>query len=183
MTKMALPAVFNTYPTRSKIKQMPGIQYDGIATKVARNIFMRCRLAEAQNWRCCWCGEHCHPEPNTPKSATIEHVQPRSQGGSDDWDNLAMACASCNHRRGVLSVEDMLAGRFPKPKKDNKTLRKRSKTIDKYVKKALHWNKHGWTKADGSALCKHEWFASLRLGQEQHRERLRQVVFGEEEMA
>jgi len=177
MSKMPLPSVFNERPTRVSIRKIPGIERSGIATKVARNIYVRCRLAEAQNWRCCWCGMDCRPESNYANSATIEHVQPRSQGGSDDWDNLAMACASCNHRRGVISVEDMLAGRFPKPKPANIKSRKKAKSIEKYIKKAIRMHEKGWVKADGSPLCKHEWFATLHIYHDSHRERLKAVVF------
>jgi hypothetical protein len=31
---------------------------------------------------------------------TIDHVLPQSAGGSDDADNLALACRNCNERRG-----------------------------------------------------------------------------------
>ena len=38
----------------------------------------------------------------TPISeATIEHIQPRNHGGSDELRNLALACARCNHQKGV----------------------------------------------------------------------------------
>jgi 5-methylcytosine-specific restriction endonuclease McrA len=30
----------------------------------------------------------------------IEHVIPRQHGGSDDADNLALACPDCNLRKG-----------------------------------------------------------------------------------
>jgi 5-methylcytosine-specific restriction endonuclease McrA len=33
--------------------------------------------------------------------ATIEHIVPRNHGGSDDLENLALACAGCNHEKGV----------------------------------------------------------------------------------
>ncbi len=33
--------------------------------------------------------------------ATLEHIKPRSEGGSDDLDNLLLACGLCNSRRGV----------------------------------------------------------------------------------
>lgn len=173
-----LPSVFNEFPERRELKSIPGISHVSIALKVARNIHKRCRLAEAQNWRCCWCGTECRPEPNLKDSATIEHVTPKSLGGSDDWDNLAMACAYCNHKRGVLSVDDMLAGRFPKPK-ESKNARRKSKVAEKYIKKAMFWNENGWVHADGTPLCKKKWFESLRIGQEKHRKRVYEVVFGE----
>ncbi len=33
-------------------------------------------------------------------TATLEHVVPRAHGGTDDLDNLAIACARCNHQKG-----------------------------------------------------------------------------------
>lgn len=33
--------------------------------------------------------------------ATIEHILPRNHGGTDDLRNLALACARCNHGKGV----------------------------------------------------------------------------------
>lgn len=45
---------------------------------------------------CCWCGER--------GEATIEHIQPRSQRGSNKAKNLAGACKACNNGRGVNSL-------------------------------------------------------------------------------
>ncbi len=37
----------------------------------------------------------------TPISeATIEHIVPRTHGGDDSLENLALACARCNHEKG-----------------------------------------------------------------------------------
>ena len=33
--------------------------------------------------------------------ASIEHIVPRAHGGTDDLANLALACAACNHEKGV----------------------------------------------------------------------------------
>jgi 5-methylcytosine-specific restriction endonuclease McrA len=33
--------------------------------------------------------------------ATIEHIVPRSHGGTDDLTNLGLACARCNFHKGV----------------------------------------------------------------------------------
>ena len=43
----------------------------------------------------CWiCGE-----PVAPADATLEHIQPLSQGGSSHQENLAISHAVCNSRR------------------------------------------------------------------------------------
>lgn len=59
----------------------------------------RDRLAEAQNWRCCYCGV-CMAAPDG-RRATFEHVLPRSLGGSDLIGNLAISCHDCNNKRGA----------------------------------------------------------------------------------
>ena len=43
----------------------------------------------------CWvCGEHVLPE-----AATLEHIQPLSEGGSSHQDNLAISHELCNGQR------------------------------------------------------------------------------------
>lgn len=66
---------------------------------------IRVTLSEAQNHRCGYCGVHMvlvTPEgaPGRPWDiATVDHIEPRSFGGTDDWSNLAMACRACNEAR------------------------------------------------------------------------------------
>ncbi len=44
--------------------------------------------------------EYCHsPEQSSSDVFTIDHLMPRSLGGSDQLDNLALACRHCNERR------------------------------------------------------------------------------------
>jgi 5-methylcytosine-specific restriction endonuclease McrA len=59
-----------------------------------------CRLAEAQNWRCCYCGTHLTETGSSEARATFEHIVPRKLGGEDVEDNIVVACAACNNRRG-----------------------------------------------------------------------------------
>jgi 5-methylcytosine-specific restriction endonuclease McrA len=40
---------------------------------------------------CAYCGG---------KADTIDHVRPRSRGGTHSWTNVVAACARCNHRKG-----------------------------------------------------------------------------------
>ncbi len=43
----------------------------------------------------CWvCGEHVPHE-----AATLEHIQPLSEGGNSHLENLAISHALCNNRR------------------------------------------------------------------------------------
>jgi hypothetical protein len=44
--------------------------------------------------------EYCHAiEEWQYVRFTIDHIQPRSQGGSDDLKNLALACFHCNRKK------------------------------------------------------------------------------------
>ena len=55
------------------------------------------RLRERANHRCVYCGAIEGP-------MHLDHIIPRSQGGSDAEDNLVLACASCNSRRQDMSL-------------------------------------------------------------------------------
>lgn len=45
--------------------------------------------------------EYCHADERWQfVRFTLDHVLPQSAGGSDDADNLALACRNCNERRG-----------------------------------------------------------------------------------
>lgn len=62
--------------------------------------------------RCQYCGAR--------GSLTIDHVQPRSRGGGDTWENLVAACVACNHKKGDRRPEEAnmplaRAPRSPKP--------------------------------------------------------------------
>lgn len=44
--------------------------------------------------------EYCYyPEILSSSPLSIDHLQPQSLGGTDDLDNLALACRRCNERR------------------------------------------------------------------------------------
>ncbi|SJM71739.1 HNH endonuclease [Gulosibacter sp. 10] len=38
---------------------------------------------------------------------TIDHVQPRSRGGRDSWENLVACCLRCNNVKGDRTPEEM----------------------------------------------------------------------------
>lgn len=108
--KFDVPRIINEEPT----KELYHILFpDNKAARhfafvTARKVYKRTRLAEAQNWHCCWCGTEMIPEPNKHNSVTVEHILPRSQGGSDEMENLAAACLHCNNKRGTSGIEDFM---------------------------------------------------------------------------
>jgi hypothetical protein len=66
--------------------------------------YTTCRLAEAQNWRCCFCNYTMAIERDRPRTATREHVKPRAAGGSDGQGNLVASCEMCNRHRSYMSA-------------------------------------------------------------------------------
>ena len=47
--------------------------------------------------KCQYCG--------STKRLTIDHVIPKSRGGGDTWENLVVACSSCNVKKGDKFLE------------------------------------------------------------------------------
>ena len=42
------------------------------------------------------------------KNNTLDHIQPKSKGGPDGWENMAPACAQCNRRKHVKPLLQFL---------------------------------------------------------------------------
>jgi 5-methylcytosine-specific restriction endonuclease McrA len=43
-------------------------------------------------WQCQYCGSRAN--------LTVDHVIPRSKGGTSTWENIVASCAPCNRRKG-----------------------------------------------------------------------------------
>lgn len=95
--------------------------------------YMRTRLSEAQNWKCCYCERTITEQKNKTRTATLEHVDPYSKSKDDSWDNLAAACRKCNSKRGSSCWKEFLANTT----KDLSTFEtKMAKKVRKYVKRS-----------------------------------------------
>lgn len=72
----------------------------------------RLRIYARDEWKCVWCGcgvvralivtgaQRPVAEAMGVRLATLDHVLPRTRGGSNDASNLVTACAECNEARG-----------------------------------------------------------------------------------
>ncbi len=49
--------------------------------------------------------QYCGKQPPL-RELNIDHVQPRSRGGDDSWENLVTACRHCNLRKGWRTPEE-----------------------------------------------------------------------------
>jgi len=74
----------------------------------------RAALYERDNYTCWLCNEMCDAgadQQRDGKAPTLDHVIPRSKGGTHDYDNLRTACRSCNSTRsdsGAMSLAELL---------------------------------------------------------------------------
>lgn len=61
----------------------------------------RARLFRKGHRLCIYCQAEL-----TLETSTLEHLVPRSRGGSDDKSNLTLACFPCNNRKGDMTVSE-----------------------------------------------------------------------------
>jgi Fe2+ or Zn2+ uptake regulation protein len=63
----------------------------------------RLKIFERDSFKCHYCGKQL-----TRFSATLDHIQPVSEGGDNSFDNLVTACLHCNSNRGAKPVMDII---------------------------------------------------------------------------
>ncbi|WP_310474117.1 HNH endonuclease [Sandarakinorhabdus sp.] len=74
------------------------LQHKPVADRVTRSKYKlsatkRKRIMERDAYRCCKCGSHL--------DLSIDHIVPRSAGGSNEDDNLQTLCVPCNVKKGA----------------------------------------------------------------------------------
>ena len=73
-------------PTVIRLRQFVRVPFRPLPL-TRRNVFHR------DGHRCQYCGI-------SSDRLSIDHIQPRSRGGTHSWDNVTTACLSCNVRKG-----------------------------------------------------------------------------------
>ena len=68
------------------------LAYVRIPRDAHRRKITRRAVFARDGWQCMYCG--------AKTSLTVDHVIPRSKGGSSTWDNIVTCCAPCNRRKG-----------------------------------------------------------------------------------
>jgi 5-methylcytosine-specific restriction endonuclease McrA len=75
------------------------IDYDRIPCHEApftrRNLFLR------DDFTCQYCGLRCSSD-----RLSIDHVLPRSRGGTTTWENCVLACVGCNARKADRTLKE-----------------------------------------------------------------------------
>lgn len=75
--------------------------YNEVRTK--RKVpFSRTNLLKRDDYTCQYCGKK-----DKGGKLTIDHVVPRSRGGTTHWKNCVIACSPCNKRKGNRLLKDV----------------------------------------------------------------------------
>lgn len=101
-----------------------------------------CREYLLEKWHrtCAYCGK-------TGVPLQVDHIRPRSRGGSDRVSNLTLACEPCNRRKGNRPIEEFLKG---KPGVLAKiTLQAKAPLKDASAVNTTHWELFRGLKATG----------------------------------
>lgn len=69
------------------------IRYVRVPRDAHRRKITRKAVLARDAYTCQYCGHES-------AGLTVDHVVPRSRGGSSAWDNIVAACAPCNRRKG-----------------------------------------------------------------------------------
>lgn len=83
--------------------------YDGQGEKSV--VFSRRNLFKRDRYTCMYCGAQPGPEV-----LTIDHVNPKSRGGTSTWENCVLACLECNKKKAnrTPAEADMKLRKVPK---------------------------------------------------------------------
>jgi len=68
------------------------LEYDRVPKNAV--IFSRRNIFRRDHFTC----QYCHRQPGS-EELTIDHVIPRSQGGTSTWENCVLACIECNSHK------------------------------------------------------------------------------------
>jgi 5-methylcytosine-specific restriction endonuclease McrA len=68
------------------------VSYVRVPRDTHRRKITRRAVFARDDWTCQYCGAR--------GNLTVDHVIPRSKGGSSTWENIVASCAPCNRRKG-----------------------------------------------------------------------------------
>jgi|SoiMethySBSTD1v2_1073268.scaffolds.fasta_scaffold50154_4 hypothetical protein len=70
----------------------------------------RAAIYHRDNWTCVYCGRAVTDVADVPVVLTLDHLIPKSHGGSNEPSNLVSACRACNCSRGNRSWKRFAPG-------------------------------------------------------------------------
>jgi len=94
----------------------------------------RLNVMHRDNYTCQYCGSN--------KNLTIDHVKPKSKGGTHTWDNVVAACVRCNTLKDNKELKDtnFKLKKVPKEPKSSERYKIAKKLKSKELKE--NWDKY-----------------------------------------
>lgn len=83
---------YNTYLRPIIIRLLTYIRFQRKHLRVNRD-----RIYKRDNFKCVYCG--------SKKDLTLDHVIPKSKGGTNEWTNLVTCCTKCNFAKADKTPE------------------------------------------------------------------------------
>ena len=97
-------SISRTFPIPSVIRLIYMVKRPLMRRRLSRRaVFYRDRFT------CQYCGKET-------RELTLDHIMPRSRGGSHGWSNVVSACISCNHRKAGSTPAEARMGLMKEPK-------------------------------------------------------------------
>jgi 5-methylcytosine-specific restriction endonuclease McrA len=90
----SIRTVRTQYPFPSVIRLCAYLRVPFRKIELSRKNIMR-----RDGMRCTYCGTGQPP-------LTMDHIIPRSRGGTDSWENLTTACIKCNNKKGNRTPDE-----------------------------------------------------------------------------
>lgn len=95
MKKKSVKSLIDKY-VKAKIHSRQGHK-----KKLSRKMKSRVKLLEKQKGKCYWCKKTFNTKTKQGRAElTLDHLLPRSKGGTWSVANLVLACEQCNAKRG-----------------------------------------------------------------------------------
>ena len=107
----------------SIVKLRDFVRYNSMNVVMSRKNIM---IRDIQT--CQYCG-------NRSSTMTIDHIIPRERDGSDQWDNLVVACQPCNKKKGNRTPDEAMMPLIKKPGKPNRI---------HYFQQFIHRDQDAW---------------------------------------
>ena len=75
-------------------------------------VLSRKNIMRRDGYQCQYCGR-------SEANLTVDHIIPKSRGGTDCWENLVTACVECNNKKGDRTPQEAKMKLLRKPIKPN----------------------------------------------------------------
>jgi 5-methylcytosine-specific restriction endonuclease McrA len=93
-------AIHSEHMTMERPDVIRLVSYVRIPREAHRRKITRRAVLARDSWTCQYCGSR-------KSGLTVDHVIPRSRGGTHAWENCVAACQMCNHRKADRLLSEL----------------------------------------------------------------------------